>query len=189
MKLNIKNMQDGSKFSVDIDEGGTVRDLKRELAARTGCKSSRIRLVHSSAVLAGSQPLSSLRSDPPRTLYLYVIARRGADGVDEEDRRAFFAAAAAPPAAAALHSPRVAAGLSDVVRGLEQLRDAGDGRYDAILSLMRELHSRSASAVSASLAELAELGAPPGDCAEALSAARGSVDDAIGWLIDNNKIC
>jgi hypothetical protein len=62
----------GERFSIDIDEGAKVRDLKRKIAEVRGCRPSEIRLILNGQVLVKSQRLSTYNIDPDKVILMLI---------------------------------------------------------------------------------------------------------------------
>ena len=193
MKLNIKNMKDNSKFSIEIDDDKTVRALKQQIAAMFDCKISNIRLVYTSSVLQNSQTLASLALNPQKTVYLYFIERNGKNGVKEGDRKKFFELIQQKEYADSCSNQNVVDGINEIIQGLEMKSKEGDNSNSEIYQLLQELVTKLSSKYEEmyhdKLIEMEEIGiASKENCLEALKVCSGNVDDAVTWIIDNNKI-
>ncbi|KAH0786142.1 UV excision repair protein RAD23 B [Histomonas meleagridis] len=211
MKLQIKNMGDKSKFEIDIDDCQNVKDLKRKIATKYGCKISNIRLIYAMEIMKNIQPLSSFDFKPKKPISLYISESHQKP---KETNKEFSISNLDPPISqpseevikqfqqklgtseySTLDNPEVQSGISEILKGIQQMIQKGNRKYDEVYVLLDGLLSGSIkpekdeNPYPQQLKEMEELNiASRESCIEALRVTNGNVDDAVAWIIDNNKV-
>ena len=212
MKIQIKNMGDKSKFEMDIHDCQTVKDLKRKIASKYGCKFANIRLIYSMEIMKNSQLLSNFDFKPKKPISLYISESH--QNINKASNKSFSISELIPPISqpneeitkqfldklgnpefSSYDNQEVKSAISDILKGIQQIIQKGNRKYDEVYVLLDgllsgELKSESIEIrYSQQLQEMEEINiASRENCLEALRVTNGNVDDAVAWLIDNNKV-
>jgi hypothetical protein len=201
MKLAIKFNQE--HFDVEVDDAATVRDLKKQLAARQNCKVTACRLVYSARALQNDQRLSSYDILPTKYITLIVeetprdpgrrsrrkTAREAAPPLSELDHQ-FCDALRNSPMKQYLDDAEVLAAVTRIGNTLSRLQDPN---YDGVvrrLQLIPQIAKEPDDAIyEEALSQMAEMGIGERQInLRALKLCGGDPYEAIEWLIGNGVV-